>query len=157
MLKNRDPPPIFHSPPLSVLYYRSLKPLAMAIELGKSLQISRTFNALSLHLDSGQMARTGKRIIVHSPRGIPRRSEAQRGIYGSFPSVDSSGLSAEFTNLGNLVPRAFPFWIGSDPIQKGKALGTRLQPWGRIYIERTMELKLNGIALNRSRNHIEDK
>ena len=45
------------------------------------------------------MARRGKRIIVHCPRGIPRRSEALRRIYGCFPSVDSSGLSAEFTNL----------------------------------------------------------
>ena len=68
---------------------------------GKSLQISRTFNALSMHLESaGQMARTGKRTIVYCPRGDPRRSEALRGIYGCFPSVDSSGLSSEFANLG---------------------------------------------------------
>ena len=67
---------------------------------GKSLQISRTFNAVSVHLDSGQMARTGKRTIVHCPGGIPRRSEALRGIYGCFSSVDSIGLSAEFTHLG---------------------------------------------------------
>ena len=46
------------------------------------------------------MDRTGKRTIVHCPRGILRRSEAPRGVYGCFPSVDSSGLSAEFTNLG---------------------------------------------------------
>ena len=31
-----------------------------------------------------------------------------------------------FVSSRNLVPRAFPFWIGSA-IQKGKALGTRLQ------------------------------
>ena len=66
----------------------------------KSLQISRTFNAVSVHLDSGQMARTGKRTIMHCPRGIPRRSEALRGIYSCFPSAGLSGLSAEFTNLG---------------------------------------------------------
>ena len=72
------------------------------------------------------MARTGKRTIAHYPRGIPRRSEALRGIYGCFSSVDSISLSAEFTNLGE------------------------------GYIERVMELKLNGIALSRSRNHIED-
>ena len=53
-----------------------------------------------MHLDSGQMDRTGKRTIVHCPRGIPRHSEALRGIYGCFPSGDSSGLLAEFTNLG---------------------------------------------------------
>ena len=58
------------------------------------------FNALCMHLDSGQMARSGKRTIVHCPRGISRRFEALGGIYGCFPSVDSSGLSAEFTHLG---------------------------------------------------------
>ena len=59
------------------------------------------FNALCMHLDSGQMARSGKTtIIVHCPRGIPRRSEALRGIYSLFSSVDSIGLSAEFTHLG---------------------------------------------------------
>ena len=58
------------------------------------------FNALGMHLDSGQMARSGKRTIVHCPRGIPRRSEALRGIYSCFSSVDSIGLSAKFTHLG---------------------------------------------------------
>ena len=85
------------------------------------------FNALCMHLDSGQMPRSGKRTIVHCPRGISRRFEALGGIYGCFPSVDSSGLR-----------------LGSPTL-------------GRIYIERAMELKLNGIALNRSRNHNEDK
>ena len=89
----------------------------------------RTFNVLSVHLDSSQMAQTGKRTIVHCPRGIPRHSEVLRGIYSCFPSVDSSGLSAEVTNLGE----------------------------GYIYIYRAMELKLNRIALNRSRDHAEDK
>ena len=72
----------------------------------KSLQISMTFNALCKHLDSGQMPRTGKRTIMHCPRGISRRFEDLRGIYGCFPSV---------------------------------------------------ELKLKGIALTRSRNHTEGK
>ena len=67
---------------------------------GKSLQMLRTFNVLFMYLDSSQMAQTGKRTIVHCPRGIPRHSEVLRGIYGCFPSVDSSGLSAEVTNLG---------------------------------------------------------
>ena len=58
------------------------------------------FNALCMHLDSGQMARSGKRTILHCLRGIPRRSEALRGIYSLFSSVDSIGLSAEFTHLG---------------------------------------------------------
>ena len=58
------------------------------------------FNALCMHLDSGQMARSGKRTIVHCPRGILRRFEALGGIYGCFPSVDSIGLLAEFTHLG---------------------------------------------------------
>ena len=58
------------------------------------------FNAVCMHLDSGQMPRSGKRTIAHCPRGISRRFEALGGIYGCFPSVDSSGLSAEFTHLG---------------------------------------------------------
>ena len=58
------------------------------------------FNALCMHLDSGQMARSGKRTILHCPRGIPRRSEALGGIYCCFPSVDFSGLSAQVPNLG---------------------------------------------------------
>ena len=55
------------------------------------------FNALCMHLDSGQMARSGKRTC---PRGISRRLEALGGIYGCFPSVDFSGLSAQVPNLG---------------------------------------------------------
>ena len=58
------------------------------------------FNALCMQLDSGQMARSGKGTILHCPRGIPRRSEALRAIYNLFSSVDSIGLSAEFTHLG---------------------------------------------------------
>ena len=60
----------------------------------------RTFIALSVHFDSGQMARMGKGTIVHCPRRIPRHSETLRGIYGCFPSGDSSGLLAESTHLG---------------------------------------------------------
>ena len=55
--------------------------------LGKSLQESMIFNALCMHLDSGQMARSGKRTIVHCPRGSSRRFEALGGIYGCFPSA----------------------------------------------------------------------
>ena len=58
------------------------------------------FNALCVHLDSGQMARSGKRTIVHCPRRISRRFEALGGIYGCFPSVDSSGLSVQVPHLG---------------------------------------------------------
>ena len=57
-------------------------------------------NALCMHLDSDQMVRSGKRTIVHCPRGISRQFEALGGIYGCFPSVDSSGLSAQVPNLG---------------------------------------------------------
>ena len=57
--------------------------------------MSRTFEGFLV-----QMAQMGKRTIVHCSHGIPRRSEALRGIYGCFPAVDSSRLSAEFTNLG---------------------------------------------------------
>ena len=58
------------------------------------------FSALCVYLDSGQMARSGKRAIVHCPRGISRRFEALGGIYGCFPAVDSSGSSAQVPNLG---------------------------------------------------------
>ena len=58
------------------------------------------FNALCMHLDSGQMARSGKRTIVHCPHGILRQFEALGGIYGCFPSEDSSSLSAQVPNLG---------------------------------------------------------
>ena len=57
------------------------------------------FNALCMHLDSGQMARSGKRTIVHCPCGVSRRFETLGGIYGCFLSVDSSGLSAQVPNL----------------------------------------------------------
>ena len=58
------------------------------------------FNALCMHLDSGQMARSGKRTIVHCSHGISRRFEALGGIYGRFLSVDASSLSAQVPNLG---------------------------------------------------------
>ena len=58
------------------------------------------FNALRMHLDSGQMARSGKRTMVRCPRGISRRFEVLGGIYGCFLSVDSSDLSAQVPNLG---------------------------------------------------------
>ena len=61
------------------------------------------FNALCMHLDSGQMVRSGKRTIVHCPRGSSRRFEALGGIYGCFPSVFSSGLSAQVPNLGERI------------------------------------------------------
>ena len=102
----------------------------MAIE-GKACRYrGLLINALSVHLDLGQMARTGKRTIVHCPRGIQRRSEAaERNLRLFF----LSGLE--------------------------RLIGRIHQPWGlgHIYIERAMELKLNGIALNRFRNHTEDK
>ena len=61
------------------------------------------FNALCMHSDSGQMVRSGKRTIVRCPRGSSRRFEALGGIYGCFPSVDSSGLSAQVPNLGGRI------------------------------------------------------
>jgi len=74
------------------------------------------------------MAWMCKRAIVRGPREISRRSEALEGIYGSFPSADRIGLPARLPNLG-----------------KG-------------YKERkAVELKLTGIALNRSKNHIGER
>ena len=74
------------------------------------------------------MAWMCKRAIVRGPREISRRSEALEGIYGSFPSADRIGLPARLPNLG-----------------KG-------------YKERkAVELKLTGIALNRSKTHIGER
>ena len=81
-----------------------------------------------MHLDSGQMARSGKRTIVHCPRGISSRFEALGGFTAVFPQWTLAAYRLRSPTLG-----------------KDK------------YIERAMELKLKGIALNHSRNHIEDK
>ena len=68
---------------------------------GKSSQISRTFNAVSVHLDSGQMARTGKRTIVHCPRGIPRRSQRLREEFMAvFPQWTRSAYRLNSPTLG---------------------------------------------------------
>ena len=67
-------------------------------------------------------------VVVRSPHEISRRSEDLEGIYGSVPSADRIGLPARVPNLG-----------------KG-------------YIERkAVELKLTGIALNRSKNPIGER
>ena len=75
----------------------------------KSLQISRTFNALSAHLDSGQMARTGKRTIVHCPRGIPRHFGALRVRLFSL-----SGLERAYRLNSPTLGKDIYCWFASD-------------------------------------------
>ena len=63
------------------------------------------FNALCMHLDSGQMARSGKRTIVHCPRGISRRFEALGGIYAVFPKWTQAAYRLRFPTLGKDIYR----------------------------------------------------
>ena len=63
------------------------------------------FNALCMHLDSGQMARSGKRTIVHCPRGISRRFEALGGFTAVFPQWTLAAYRLRSPTLGKDICR----------------------------------------------------
>ena len=88
------------------------------------------FNALCMHLDSGQMARSGKRTIVHCPRGIPRLWEEFTAV---FPQWTRSAYRLNSPTLGKDIYRE----SNGTKTQRNRSQSLQKPQWRQVNRQRS--------------------